>query len=107
AASHLYFGGFDGGSLRASLSARSGESEDEHGDGLLHPQAVFDKLQRVGFSFHDRLSTGQLINRALSDLQNVRQFINSAILVNGEIVLIVGGYIILLAMRSPWVAMLA
>ncbi|HEV8290690.1 MAG TPA: ABC transporter transmembrane domain-containing protein, partial [Tepidisphaeraceae bacterium] len=50
-------------------------------------EAVYDKLQRVGFGFHDRLSTGQLINRALSDLQNVRQFINSAILVNGEIVL--------------------
>jgi ATP-binding cassette subfamily B protein len=70
-------------------------------------EAVYDKLQRVGFGFHDRLSTGQLINRALSDLQNVRQFINSAILVNGEIVLIVGGYIILLFMRNSWVALLA
>jgi ATP-binding cassette subfamily B protein len=69
--------------------------------------AVYDKLQRVGFGFHDRLSTGQLINRALSDLQNVRQFINTAILVTGEIVLIVGGYIILLFMRSPLVAVLA
>jgi ATP-binding cassette subfamily B protein len=70
-------------------------------------EAVYDKLQRVGFSFHDHLSTGQLINRALSDLQNVRQFINTAILVTGEIVLIVGGYIVLLFMRSPWVALLA
>ncbi len=70
-------------------------------------EAVYDKLQRVGFSFHDRLSTGQLINRALSDLQNVRQFINTAILVTGEIVLIVGGYILLLSFRSPWVALLA
>lgn len=70
-------------------------------------EAVYDKLQRVGFSFHDRLSTGQLINRALTDLQNVRQFINSAILITAEIVLIVGGYIILLAWRSPWVAGLA
>ena len=38
-------------------------------------EAVYDKLQRVGFRFHDALSSGQLINRALSDLQNVRQFV--------------------------------
>src|SRR5581483_5365132 len=26
-------------------------------------EAVYDKLQRVGFGFHDALSSGQLINR--------------------------------------------
>ena len=35
-------------------------------------EAVYDKLQRVGFGFHDALSSGQLINRSLGDLQNVR-----------------------------------
>ena len=43
-------------------------------------EAVYDKLQRVGFRFHDAISTGELINRALTDLQNVRAFINSAVL---------------------------
>jgi ATP-binding cassette subfamily B protein len=70
-------------------------------------EAVYDKLQRLGFAFHDRNQTGELINRALGDLQNVRQFVNSAVLVSLEIVLIVGGYIILLLTRSPWVAALA
>lgn len=70
-------------------------------------EAVYDKLQRVGFGFHDRNSTGELINRALSDLQNVRAFIQSAVLITLEILLIVGGYIILLLTRSPWVAALA
>lgn len=70
-------------------------------------EAVYDKLQRVGFGFHDHISTGQLINRALTDLQNVRQFVNSAILITVEIVLIVGGYILLLLWRSPWVAALS
>lgn len=70
-------------------------------------EAVYDKLQHVGFGFHDRNSTGELINRALTDLQNVRVFVNSAVLVTLEIVLIVGGYIILLLTRSPWVAALA
>lgn len=70
-------------------------------------EAVYDKLQRAGFGFHDAISTGELINRSLSDLQNVRAFINSAVLITLEIVLIVGGYIILLLSRSPWVAALA
>ncbi len=70
-------------------------------------EAVYDKLQRVGFAFHDTISTGQLINRALTDLQNVRQFVNSAVLLTLEIALVVGGYILLLMTRSVWVASLA
>lgn len=70
-------------------------------------EAIYDKLQRIGLAFHDRVSTGELINRALVDLQNVRNFINSALLMTVEIVLIVGGYMILLLTRSPWTALLA
>lgn len=70
-------------------------------------EAVYDKLQRVGFGFHDAVSSGQLINRALSDLQNVRTFVETAVLLTLEIVLIVGGYIILILTLSPWVALLA
>jgi ATP-binding cassette subfamily B protein len=70
-------------------------------------EAVYDKLQRAGFSFHDAIPTGQLINRSLTDLSNVRTFIQSAVLITCEMVLIVGGYIILILTRSPWVALLA
>ncbi len=70
-------------------------------------EAVYDKLQRVGFAFHDTISTGQLINRALTDLQNVRAFVNSAVLLTLEIGLVVGGYILLLMTRSTWVAVLS
>lgn len=70
-------------------------------------EAVYDKLQRVGFAFHDAISTGQLINRSLSDLQNVRAFIQNAVLMTLEIVLIVSFYIVLIWTRSPWVALLA
>lgn len=70
-------------------------------------EAVYDKLQRVGMRFHHQISTGELINRALSDLQNVRAFINSAVLLTLEIVLLVGGYIVLLAIRAPLAAVLA
>lgn len=70
-------------------------------------EAVYDKLQRVGFGFHDALSSGQLINRALSDLQNVRQFVQTAVLVTLEIALVVLGNIVLLATRNWLVALLA
>jgi ABC-type multidrug transport system fused ATPase/permease subunit len=69
--------------------------------------AVYDKLQRVGFGFHDAISTGQLINRALTDLQNVRMFVQTAVLTTLEIALVVGGYMLLLAIRNPWIALLS
>jgi ATP-binding cassette subfamily B protein len=70
-------------------------------------EAVYDKVQRVGFGFHDALSSGQLINRALSDLQNVRAFVQTALLMTLEIVLVVGGYIVLLMTRNPYIAVLS
>lgn len=70
-------------------------------------EAVYDKLQRVGFGFHDALSSGQLINRALTDLQNVRAFIQTAVLTTLEIALIVGGYMVLVFTLSPYIALLS
>ena len=70
-------------------------------------EAVYDKLQNVGFGFHDSNSSGQLINRSLSDLQNVRSFIQTALLQTLEIVLVVTGYIILILSKSPYVAIFA
>jgi ABC-type multidrug transport system fused ATPase/permease subunit len=70
-------------------------------------EAIYDRLQRVGFGFHDALSSGQLINRALSDLQNVRQFVQTAILSTLEIVLVVIFDIVLIYTRNKWVAALA
>jgi ABC-type multidrug transport system fused ATPase/permease subunit len=70
-------------------------------------EAVYDKLQRVGFGFHDAISSGQLINRALSDLQNVRAFVQTAVLVTLEIVLVVAFNIILIWTRNKWVALLS
>jgi ABC-type multidrug transport system fused ATPase/permease subunit len=70
-------------------------------------EAVYDKVQHVGFGFHDALSSGQLINRALTDLQNVRSFLQTALLTTLEIVLVVSGYIVLLTTRNPYIAVLS
>jgi ABC-type multidrug transport system fused ATPase/permease subunit len=70
-------------------------------------EAVYDKVQRVGFGFHDVHSSGQLINRALSDLQNVRAFIQTAVLVTLDIVLSVTFYIVLIWTVNKWIAALS
>lgn len=70
-------------------------------------EAVYDKLQRVGFGFHDAISTGQLINRALTDLQNVRAFLQTAVLQTLEIALTVVMYIGLIWSKSHWLAVLS
>jgi ATP-binding cassette subfamily B protein len=70
-------------------------------------EAVYDRTQRVGFGFHDALSTGQLINRSLTDLQNVRSFIQTAVLTTLEIVLYVVGYMFMIFAVSPWLALLS
>jgi ATP-binding cassette, subfamily B, multidrug efflux pump len=70
-------------------------------------EAVYDKVQRAGFGFHDSHSSGQLINRALSDLQNVRAFVQTAVLVTLDIVLAVVFNIILIWTRNKWVAALS
>lgn len=36
--------------------------------------ALYDKLQRLSFSYHDRSQTGQLMTRATNDIELVRQF---------------------------------
>ncbi|HEY1921444.1 MAG TPA: ABC transporter ATP-binding protein [Tepidisphaeraceae bacterium] len=70
-------------------------------------EAVYDKVQRAGFGFHDVHSSGQLINRALSDLQNVRAFVQTAVLVTLEIALTVAFNIVLIATLNKWVAVLS
>jgi len=37
--------------------------------------AYFDKLQQLGFDFHDRIHSGELITRGMLDLEGVRGFI--------------------------------
>ena len=54
--------------------------------------AVYDRLQRVGFSFYDQYSTGQLINRAIGDQQSVRNFIQTSLFSSLDIVFTMLGY---------------
>ncbi len=63
---------------------------------------VYDKLQRLSLSVYDRITSGQLMNRALSDLQNVRMFLNLGFLGALDVVASLTAYLTLLGLRSPW-----
>jgi len=53
----------------------------------------FDKLQVLSFSFHDRVHTGQLMSRGLSDIEGVRMFVQSGLvqIVRVFVVLVAAG----------------
>ena len=41
--------------------------------------AFYEKLQRLAFSYHDHVHTGELITRGMLDLEGVRQFFNAGL----------------------------
>jgi ATP-binding cassette subfamily B protein len=42
--------------------------------------AFFEKLQRLSFSYHDRIHSGDLITRGMLDIEGVRRFIETGIM---------------------------
>lgn len=70
-------------------------------------EAVYDRVQRLGLGFHDAISSGQLINRALTDLQNVRNFVQNSLMAALDIVVGVMIYIALIYSKSPWIGLIA
>jgi ATP-binding cassette subfamily B protein len=69
--------------------------------------AVYDRLQRVGFAFHDRHASGALINRALSDLQAVRHFVQETLHAGVDLIFSTLGYFAIFITTSPQLAGIA
>ena len=42
--------------------------------------AFYDKIQHLSFGFHDRYHTGNLMSRAITDVENIRMFINMGVM---------------------------
>ena len=59
----------------------------------------FEKLQRLSFSFHDRIHSGDLITRGMLDVEGARVFVSEGMLRSVQIVLLVGaaGFLLLRA----------
>lgn len=55
---------------------------------------TYDKLQRLGFRFFDRHTTGSIINRVTGDVQSVRLFVDGVVLPVIMVILSLGLYFI-------------
>ncbi|MBI4336718.1 MAG: ABC transporter ATP-binding protein [Chloroflexi bacterium] len=53
--------------------------------------ALFQKLERLSFGFHDQQQTGNLMSRATADVEGVRWFVSMGLLRAGQVVLLIGG----------------
>ena len=69
--------------------------------------AFFEKLQRVGFDFHDRVHSGDLITRGMLDLEGVRGFIEMGFQRTVSLVLLVALGSALLMSQDPLMGLLA
>ena len=58
--------------------------------------ALYDKIQRLSFSYHDQAQTGQLLTRATSDVDQVRNFISMGVIQILSTVLVLTGSLYLL-----------
>jgi ATP-binding cassette, subfamily B, multidrug efflux pump len=63
--------------------------------------ALFEKIQRLSFSYHDRNQTGQLMTRATSDVSIVQVFLGQSMLITLQAVLTLTGALLVL-MLTDW-----
>jgi ATP-binding cassette subfamily B protein len=62
--------------------------------------AIFEKLQHLSFSYHDRAQTGKLMTRMTSDVELVRMFVGSGLLqLLSAVILLIGTIVIMFAMN--------
>lgn len=72
-----------------------------HGSAFDMRNAVFTKLQRLSFAYHDRAQTGQLITRVTSDVDLVRDFVGGGLVqAVSAALLLVGAVTLLLSMNT-------
>lgn len=68
--------------------------------------AFFEKLQRLGFDYHDRVHSGDLITRGMLDLEGMRGFIENGLQRLIALVLLLGVGAVMLFTRDPLMAAL-
>ncbi len=57
---------------------------------------LFEKIQRLSFSYHDRNRTGQLMIRATDDVERLRLFLGQGLLMAIQAVILLAGTIVIL-----------
>ncbi|MCS6870226.1 MAG: ABC transporter ATP-binding protein/permease [Anaerolineae bacterium] len=61
---------------------------------------IYAKIQRLSFSYHDRNQTGQLITRAVDDVEKLRLFLAQGLVLAAQAVLLLGATLIILLLTN-------
>lgn len=88
--------------LQGYFSARA-----SHGAAFDMRNAIFDKLQRLSFAYHDKAQTGQLITRVTSDVDLVRDFVGGGLVQSVSAILLLTGAVVFLFSLDTTLALLA
>ena len=62
---------------------------------------LYDHIQHLSFSYHDRAQTGQLISRCIEDVSSMNQFMGNGLFEIANVTLLITGIAVLLA-RTNW-----
>jgi ATP-binding cassette subfamily B multidrug efflux pump len=71
--------------------------QNYHGESIGHcigyelRLAFYEQVQRLSFSFHDKVHTGDLITRGMLDLEGVRMFISTGVIRTLLLTVLIGG----------------
>lgn len=68
---------------------------------------LYNHIQHLSFSYHDRTQTGQLISRCIEDVSSIQQFTGSGLVELIQIFLLLIGVTVLLFMSNPKLAVIA
>jgi len=68
--------------------------------------AIHDKLQSLSFSYHDRSESGQLLTRAISDVERIRFLTGRALVTLSQLVVLIIGITISMMLMNVQLALL-
>jgi ATP-binding cassette subfamily B protein len=67
---------------------------------------IYDSMQRLAFSFHDRTSSGELISRSTTDVWRLQEFFFACLLMVVDILVSLAATMVLIALISPSLALI-
>jgi ATP-binding cassette subfamily B protein len=62
--------------------------------------AIYDRLQRLSYAYHDQQQTGQLMSRATQDVEAVRWFVSMGLLRGSYVIILLTAVLILMLVTS-------
>ncbi|MCE5191820.1 MAG: ABC transporter ATP-binding protein/permease [Actinomycetia bacterium] len=78
-----------------------------HGAAYDMREAIFERLQTLSFSYHDRVQTGQLITRVTSDVDLVRDFVGGGLVQAIAAAILLVGAVVLVTLMNWQLALVA